>query len=151
MQRLRRGAPDAFVNGDSRVRRLFQNYRQVEEDYYRSTGIFPIMHAVAVRRDVLHNHPWVPRNLFKAFDEARRRSVARALDSTRSLFPMPWGNEHAEGGMQILGKDYFPLRHRGKPHHSGGISALCLVSRAFASGCSMSKNCSRRSFTALSV
>jgi len=73
--------PDAFVNGDSRVRRLFQNYREVEEQYYRSTGIFPIMHTVAVRRDVLQNHPWVPRNLFKAFEEAKRRSVARALAS----------------------------------------------------------------------
>jgi 4,5-dihydroxyphthalate decarboxylase len=70
--------PDAFMNNDRRVRRLFANYRQVEQDYYRSTGIFPIMHAVAVRRDVLHHHPWVPRNLFKAFDEAKRRSVARA-------------------------------------------------------------------------
>jgi 4,5-dihydroxyphthalate decarboxylase len=100
--------PDAFVNGDSRVRRLFQNYREVEEQYYRSTGIFPIMHTVAVRRDVLQNYPWAPRNLFKAFEEAKRRSVVRALDGTASLFPIPWGNEHAEHGMQILGKDYFP-------------------------------------------
>ncbi len=100
--------PDAFVSGDSRVRRLFRNYREVEENYYRATGIFPIMHAVAVRRDVLQQHPWVPRNLFKAFEEARRRSVGRALESTASLFPIPWGNEHAEQGMQILGKDYFP-------------------------------------------
>ena len=100
--------PDAFVNGDSRVRRLFQNYREVEEDYYRSTGIFPIMHTVAVRRDVLQNYPWAPRNLFKAFEEAKRRSVARALESTASLVPIPWGHDHAERGMQIFGKDYFP-------------------------------------------
>jgi len=57
---------------------------------------------------VLQNYPWAPRNLFKAFEEAKRRSVARALDGTASLFPIPWGNEHAERGMQILGKDYFP-------------------------------------------
>jgi 4,5-dihydroxyphthalate decarboxylase len=100
--------PDAFMNNDRRVRRLFANYRQVEQDYYRSTGIFPIMHAVAVRRDVLHHHPWVPRNLFKAFDEAKRRSVARALEGTASFFPIPWGNAFAEETMQLLGKDYFP-------------------------------------------
>src|SRR5207302_306611 len=100
--------PDAFVNGDDRVRRLFTDYRQVEQDYYKQTGIFPIMHAVAVRRDVLHSHPWVPRNLFKAFDEAKRRSIARALEGTASLFPMPWGNAYAEETMQLLGKDYFP-------------------------------------------
>lgn len=100
--------PDAFIDGDARVRRLFTNYRQVEQEYYRSTGIFPIMHAVAVRRDVLHSHPWVPRNLFKAFDEARRRSIARVLEGTASLIPIPWGNAYAEEGMQLLGKDYFP-------------------------------------------
>src|SRR5437588_4951648 len=100
--------PDAFVNGDARVRQLFGNYRQVEQDYYKQTGIFPIMHAVAVRRDVLHSHPWVPRNLFKAFDEAKRRSIARALEGTASLFPIPWGNAYAEETMQLLGKDYFP-------------------------------------------
>ena len=101
-------APDAFLAGDTRIRRLFQNYREVEEEYYRDTGIFPIMHTVAVRRDVLQNYPWVPRNLFKAFDEARRRSVARALEGTASLFPIPWANDYAEQGMKLLGKDYFP-------------------------------------------
>jgi 4,5-dihydroxyphthalate decarboxylase len=100
--------PDAFVNSDPRIRRLFPNYRQLEQEYYRSTGIFPIMHAVAVRRDVLHHHPWVPRNLFKAFDEAKRRSIARALEGTASFFPIPWGNAYAEEAMQLLGKDYFP-------------------------------------------
>ena len=100
--------PDAFVAGDARIQRLFRNYREVEEEYYRSTGIFPIMHTVAVRRDVLQSHPWIPRNLFKAFDEAKRRSVARALEGTASLFPIPWANEYAEQGMGLLGKDYFP-------------------------------------------
>jgi 4,5-dihydroxyphthalate decarboxylase len=101
-------APDAFLSGDSRIRRLFPNYREVEEDYYRDTGIFPIMHAVAVRRDVVQNHPWVPRNLFKAFEEAKRRSIARTLESTASLFPIPWAYDYAERGMKLFGKDYFP-------------------------------------------
>lgn len=100
--------PDAFIAGDTRIRRLFQNYRKIEEEYYRSTGIFPIMHTVAVRRDVVQNHPWIPRNLLKAFEEAKRRSVARALEGTASLFPIPWSNDDAEQGMKLLGKDYFP-------------------------------------------
>lgn len=100
--------PDAFVHNDPRVKRLIQNYREVEAEYYLSTRIFPIMHTVAVRRDVVQSHPWVVRNLFKAFDEAKKRSVARALESTASLFPIPWGNEHAEQGLKLLGKDYFP-------------------------------------------
>jgi 4,5-dihydroxyphthalate decarboxylase len=101
-------APDSFINGHPNIRRFFENYQEVEADYYRKTGIFPIMHAVAVRRDVLDKNPWVARNLLNAFDEARRRSIARALDGTVSLFPIPWGNDHAKRGMDLLGADYFP-------------------------------------------
>jgi len=100
--------PDAFIEGNPAIRHFFENYQEVEADYYRKTGIFPIMHAVAIRRDVLKTHPWIARNLYKAFEEARRRSIARALDGTVSLFPIPWANHYAEQGMAQLGKDYFP-------------------------------------------
>jgi 4,5-dihydroxyphthalate decarboxylase len=100
--------PDAFVKGDPAIRRFFENYQEVEAEYYKQTGIFPIMHAVAVRRDVLAKNPWVAGNLFKAFEEARRRGIARALDGTVSLFPIPWADEYAQRGLKLLGKDYFP-------------------------------------------
>jgi 4,5-dihydroxyphthalate decarboxylase len=100
--------PDAFVKGNPKIQRLFDDFMDVEIDYYKRTGIFPIMHAVAVRRDVLAKTPWVARNLFTAFEEARRRSIARVLDSTVSLFPIPWYFEHARRGMELFGKDYFP-------------------------------------------
>ena len=67
--------PDAFLAGDPKIRRFFENYQEVEQAYYKKTGIFPIMHAVAVRREVLDKHPWVARNLLSAFDEARRAHV----------------------------------------------------------------------------
>jgi 4,5-dihydroxyphthalate decarboxylase len=101
-------APDAFVKGDPRIRRLFDDFIEVETDYYKKTGIFPIMHAVAVRRAVLDKNPWVARNLFTAFEEAKRRSIERVLDATVSLFPIPWYFEHARRGMALFGKDYFP-------------------------------------------
>jgi 4,5-dihydroxyphthalate decarboxylase len=101
-------APDAFVKGNPKIRRLFEDFMDVETDYYRTTGIFPIMHAVAVRRDVLDKHPWVARNLFTAFEEAKRRSIERVLEATVSLFPIPWYFEHARRGMELFGKDYFP-------------------------------------------
>ena len=101
-------SPDAFIEGNRKIRRFFDDFPEVEAKYYKETGIFPIMHAVAVRRDVLDKHPWVARNLFAAFEEAKRRSVARALDGTVSLFPIPWANEYARRGMELLGDDYFP-------------------------------------------
>jgi 4,5-dihydroxyphthalate decarboxylase len=100
--------PDAFLAGDPNIRRFFENYQEVEQDYYKETGIFPIMHAVAVRRDVLDKNPWVARNLLNAFDEARRRSIARVVDGTVSLVPIPWGHEYARRGMELMGEDYFP-------------------------------------------
>ena len=101
-------APDAFVKGNPKIRRLFDDFMDVEIDYYKKTGIFPIMHAVAVRRDVLDKNPWIARNLFTAFEEAKRRSIERVQEATISLFPIPWYFEHARRGMELLGKDYFP-------------------------------------------
>jgi 4,5-dihydroxyphthalate decarboxylase len=100
--------PDAFVKGNPKIRRLFDDFVDVETDYYKKTGIFPIMHAVAVRRDVLDKNPWVARNLFTAFEEAKRRSIERVQEATISLFPIPWYFEHARRGMELFGKDYFP-------------------------------------------
>jgi 4,5-dihydroxyphthalate decarboxylase len=57
---------------------------------------------------VLDKNPWVARSLFNAFDEARRRSIARAVDSTVTMFPIPWCYEYARRGMDLLGEDYFP-------------------------------------------
>ena len=82
--------PASFERGDPRVRRLFGDYRVVEEAYFHDTGIFPIMHVVAIKSDLLAEHPWVAMNLFQAFEEAKRRSVARALEVTATRFPVPW-------------------------------------------------------------
>jgi len=100
--------PAAFVEGHPNVRRFFENYREIEAAYYKKTGIFPIMHAVAVRRDVLNKNPWVARSLFNAFVEAKRRGVERAFDGTVSLYPIPWADTYAREGFDLLGKDYFP-------------------------------------------
>jgi 4,5-dihydroxyphthalate decarboxylase len=100
--------PAAFVRGDPNVRRFFDNYLQIEAEYYKKTGIFPIMHAVAVRRDVLNRNPWVARSLYNAFVEAHHRSLDRAFDGTVSLYPIPWADTYAKQGLELLGKDYFP-------------------------------------------
>jgi 4,5-dihydroxyphthalate decarboxylase len=53
--------------------RLFPNYRSEEERFFKKTGIFPIMHLITIRRAVIEQHPWIAMNLFKMFDEAKRR------------------------------------------------------------------------------
>jgi len=100
--------PRLFEQGDPRIRRMFPNYRQVEEDYWKQTGIFPIMHTVALRRDVVDAHPWIGMNLFKAFEEAKQRSITRALDGNICRFPIPWTFDYAEQSQRMFGKDFWP-------------------------------------------
>jgi 4,5-dihydroxyphthalate decarboxylase len=59
--------PTALLDGSGRVRRLFPNYREVEQEYYRRTGFFPIMHLVVIQRGLYQKHPWVAASLFQAF------------------------------------------------------------------------------------
>jgi 4,5-dihydroxyphthalate decarboxylase len=101
-------APAAFEAGDPRVRRLFEDFMPVELAYWRETGIFPIMHCVAIQTRVLEAHPWIAMNLLTAFEAAKRRSVARAFEATASRFPIPWAHERASAVAPLFGPDYWP-------------------------------------------
>lgn len=100
--------PRSFLDGSGKVRRLFGDARAQEEAYYRDTGIFPIMHLIAMRRDVYERHPWVAMSLLKAFGEAKRRSVDRILDANVARFPLPWGSTYADEARALLGGDLWP-------------------------------------------
>ena len=86
--------PDPFRAGDPRIARLFPDCREVEEAYFRETGIYPIMHTLAIRGDVYEKHKWIAMNLMLAFEEARDRSVERIM-ATGSHIAHPWGYEDA--------------------------------------------------------
>ncbi len=101
-------APSCFEHGDPKVARLFPDYLEVEMKYVKDTGIYPIMHTIALKREIVERNPWVAANLFKAFDEARRRSVERALASTSSTLPLPWAYEFAKRMQEIVGKELMP-------------------------------------------
>lgn len=96
--------PRAFLQGHPEMTRLFPDYRGVEEEYFRDTGIFPIMHTIAIRRDVYEKHPWVPMNLLAAFEESKKRSVERMKNVTASQIPVPWGYDNVEK----LHSQFFP-------------------------------------------
>lgn len=100
--------PEPFERGDPEIVRLFRDAPVVEEAYWRTTGIFPIMHVVAIRRDVYDRHRWVAMNLYKAFNEARRRSVQRVLELTSSRVPVPWLADYAERWRSLFGTEYWP-------------------------------------------
>ena len=100
--------PASFLADDPRVRRLFTDYRPVELAYARKTGIFPIMHVVAMRREVYERDRWLAMSLYKAFDQARRRSIERAAEIAVSLFPLPWVSDELRIARELFGDDPWP-------------------------------------------
>lgn len=93
---------------DSPVAALFDDAPAEEAAYFTKTGVFPIMHTVAMRRDVYEANPWLAQNLYKAFIEARERSLARIFDPQTSRFMVPWIVDYAAKQKAFLGKDYYP-------------------------------------------
>ncbi len=100
--------PREFKHGAGRIVRLFTDFQGVEEAYFRDTGVFPIMHAVGIRRDVYERSPWVAMELFKAFDEAKRRSLERMVDPNAPFTPVPWAYTYAQRAQELMGADYWP-------------------------------------------
>ena len=100
--------PQRFEDGNGEIVQLVEDYYEAEKAYFEQTGIFPIMHAIVVRRDVVDENPWVLPNLYAAFDEAKRRSVARAFELTASRFPIPWTTHYAAQSAAMFDGDYWP-------------------------------------------
>lgn len=98
---LRRGAPN--------VGRLFADVRAAEEQYHAKTGLFPIMHFIAIRRSLLDAQPWLAMEVFKAFEQARQF----AIEDSQSLgahYPiqLPWYSDDIERTRRAMGSDFWP-------------------------------------------
>ncbi|WP_371781750.1 hypothetical protein [Streptosporangium subroseum] len=100
--------PTAFEDRSGRIVQLFRDGPAIEEEYYRRTGIFPIMHLVVLRREVHERYPWVAPNLVTAFTTAKDRSLARLLSPTAPHFPLPWGPDRARLAEKVFGQDLWP-------------------------------------------
>ena len=119
--------PGAFDNSGGRIVRLYPDYRAQEMDYHAATGIYPIMHVIAMRRVVFERYPWVAMNFFKAFDEARRRSLERIRDLTASRIPVPWAASIAGEWSRNFGDDPFPY---GLEQNRSTLDAFCRFAHA---------------------
>ena len=95
--------PRRFLQGDKRIVRLFPNYKQVEIDYYQQTGIFPIMHVTAIKREIVEKYPWAPTNLAKAFEQAKAMAYRRVTNPR--VVPLAWVRTAVEEQERILGPD----------------------------------------------
>ena len=100
--------PASFHQPDGQTVRLIQDYRTAEAASFRNTGVFPIMHVLVLQTPVLDAHPWVARSLFKAFSEAKRRSLARFANNSVACYPLPWVPAILDDARRELGDDWWP-------------------------------------------
>jgi len=99
-------APSCFGRNPV-VRRLFPDYRAAEEDYYKRTGIFPIMHVVGIRKSLLAAHPWLAVNTYNAFLEAKQICYTN-LEKIGHLFTtLPWPVAELEHARALMGQDFW--------------------------------------------
>jgi 4,5-dihydroxyphthalate decarboxylase len=123
--------PSMFVSRPKDVRRLFEDYPEVERAYYSKTKIFPIMHTVVIRRDVYRAHPWVAQSLSKAFAESQRLVYEDFTETAALKTMLPWLAAHVEELVRNMGRDWWPYgfepnRHVIETflryHHEQGLS-----------------------------
>jgi len=99
--------PDALGSNPD-IRQLFPNTREVEKDYYRRTGIFPIMHLVVIRRDIYERHPFVAANLYKALSAAKCVAAIKMRSGVALRYMLPWLAADIKEIDELFGGDAFP-------------------------------------------
>jgi 4,5-dihydroxyphthalate decarboxylase len=99
--------PRAFMEGNPKIHQLFAPIKSAEQKYYRDTGLFPIMHVVAVRKDAAKEMPWLPAAAFRMYSEAKQAAYANLATTTVLRTSLPWVTEEYEETRQLMGDDYW--------------------------------------------
>lgn len=100
--------PTCFLRGSPRVRRLFPDFKKAEMEYFRRTGIFPLMHVIVIGMPIYTENPWVAQTLFKAFCEAKDLCFSQLYDSNILRISLPWTVAEYEETRQLMTEDYWP-------------------------------------------
>lgn len=123
--------PSAKALANPHVGWLFDDPTAAAKDYFRRTGIFPIMHVVGVRKTLAQRHPWLPGAVLKAFSQAKALAVEALSDTSATKVTLPFVEEQLKAARETLGEDFWSygvpgnrvtldafLRH----HHAQGLS-----------------------------
>jgi 4,5-dihydroxyphthalate decarboxylase len=124
--------PTPFERGHPHVGWLFADPVAAAKDYFKRTGIFPIMHLIGVRRELAEQHPWLPAAVFKAFAQAKAVALEKLADTSSTKVTLPFVEERLMEARALMGEDFWPygveenrkvletfLRH----HHAQGLSS----------------------------
>ena len=136
---LAEGAIDGFIaprppslpKGTPNVGWLFADPVAAAKDYYKRTGIFPIMHLVGVRRELVERNPWLPGAVFKAFEQAKTAALDLLSDTSATKVTLPFVEERLIEARALMGEDFWSyglepnrktLESFLKHHHAQGLS-----------------------------
>jgi 4,5-dihydroxyphthalate decarboxylase len=97
----------AFAEGHPNVKRLFDDPRTTERAYFKKTGVFPIMHAVAIRNDVINTHPWLPEAVFSAYSRSKQMEY-KAMQNRWIFGTLPWFGQEFDETREVMGENFWP-------------------------------------------
>ncbi|RLA39097.1 MAG: hypothetical protein DRR06_19685 [Gammaproteobacteria bacterium] len=100
--------PQSFLDGDSRIKTLFPDTRAAEQDYFKKTGLFPIMHVVAVRRDAIDADPTLPKAVFDMYSGAKQIAYDNMETTTSLKVTLPWVTQEFKQTQEIMGTNFWP-------------------------------------------
>jgi len=101
-------APAPFLQGAPNIARLWPDFRAAEEDYFKRTGLFPIMHLIGIRRSIVEKHPWIGPSVLKAFTRAKAIALEEMEDVGISRASLPWLPCDVAHSKEIMGPDIWP-------------------------------------------
>lgn len=104
--------PSTFRTQPDKVKRLFENFVPVEQEYFTRTGIFPIMHTVVIRREVYEKNRWVAQSLYKAFAEAQQETYKDLYETAALKTMLPFLTAHVEETRRVMGDDFWPYGYQ---------------------------------------
>jgi 4,5-dihydroxyphthalate decarboxylase len=101
-------SPSCFDRGYPAVQRLFPDSAGTAADYFKRTGIFPIMHLLGVRRELVDRQPWLPGACLKAFERSKAAALGRLRDTSATKVTLPFVEEQLQGARRLMGEDFWP-------------------------------------------
>jgi 4,5-dihydroxyphthalate decarboxylase len=99
--------PRAYLQGHPDVARIFPDSKAVEQAYFADTGIFPIMHAVAIRKDVIEEHPWLAEAVFNGYSQAKQKTYEYLTKAAWYKTTLPWVSQDLEDTRKTMGKNFW--------------------------------------------
>lgn len=100
--------PKVYQDRNPVVERLFKDHRSVERDFYRRTGMFPIMHSVAIRRETAEKNPWLAKATFEAYSKAKQVDYERMQNWGWVMDSLPWYGQELDETRELMGMNFYP-------------------------------------------